>query len=217
MSSSTHIWHTTATFPRLQHHACPNSARLTALKPVLIILSLVVSKLLYCSTVWANTSASNIKKLQAVQNYACRTITNTRKIDHITPALHDLKWLPIDLLLLYRETVMTFKCINDLAPPYVCSKLKKRPAIHHQSTRNSDTLNIPLFRTTSGQRSFSYRGAKIGTTWITNSGKSHRCIILKEGWNPTYSKSIMDHSILARHKIDHFGFLYSIYFIKIFL
>ena len=65
----------------------------------LIIVSLVVSKLLYCSTVWANTSASNIKKLQAVQNYACRIITNTRKFDHITLALHDLKWLPIDLQL----------------------------------------------------------------------------------------------------------------------
>ena len=120
-----------------------------------------MSKLLYCSTVWANTCASNIKKLQAIQNYACRIITNTRKFDQITPALHDLKWLPIDLQLLYRGTVMTFKCINDLAPPYLCSKFKKRSAIHHQSTPNSDTLNIPLFRTTSGQRSFSYRGVKI--------------------------------------------------------
>ena len=140
---------------------------------------------------------------------------NTRKFDHITPALHDLKWLPIDLHLLYRETVMTFKCINDLAPPHLCSKFKKRSAIHHQSTRSSDTLNIPLFRTTSGQRSFSYRGAKIWNNLDEELREITSLHHFKEGSSPTYSKSIMDHSILARHKIDHFGFLYSIYFIKI--
>ena len=37
---------------------------------LLCIESLVVSKLLYCSTVWSNTSSKNIKKLQAVQNFA---------------------------------------------------------------------------------------------------------------------------------------------------
>ena len=37
---------------------------------LLCIESLAVSKLLYCSTVWSNTSSKNIKKLQAVQNFA---------------------------------------------------------------------------------------------------------------------------------------------------
>lgn len=35
---------------------------------LLIISALVLSKVTYCSTVWSNPSASNIKKLQAVQN-----------------------------------------------------------------------------------------------------------------------------------------------------
>ena len=42
-----------------------------------IISALVLSKLFYCSTVWSNTTATNIKKLQAVQNFACRIITKT--------------------------------------------------------------------------------------------------------------------------------------------
>jgi hypothetical protein len=45
----------------------------------LIIESLVLSKLFYCSTVWANTSDSNIKKLQLVQNFAVRIIAGARK------------------------------------------------------------------------------------------------------------------------------------------
>ena len=49
----------------------------------LIISALVMSKLFYCSTVWSNTANSNIKKLQGVQNFACRITTGTRKFDQI--------------------------------------------------------------------------------------------------------------------------------------
>ena len=37
---------------------------------IIIINSLVFSKLYYCSSVWANTTDSNIKKLQGIQNFA---------------------------------------------------------------------------------------------------------------------------------------------------
>ena len=50
-----------------------------------LISSLVLSKMLYCSTVWSNTSTTNIKKLQLVQNFACKIVTKTRKFDHVTP------------------------------------------------------------------------------------------------------------------------------------
>ena len=41
---------------------------------LLVINSFVFSKLQYCSTVWSNTSNSNIDKLQKVQNFAGRII-----------------------------------------------------------------------------------------------------------------------------------------------
>ena len=42
---------------------------------VTVINALVFSKLLYCSTVWSNTSNKNISRLQSVQNFAARIIT----------------------------------------------------------------------------------------------------------------------------------------------
>lgn len=60
-----------------------------------IIPAPVLSKLFYCSTVWSNTTAPNIKKLQAVKNFACRITTKTKKFEHITPALGEIKWLPV--------------------------------------------------------------------------------------------------------------------------
>ena len=98
----------------------------------LIISALIITKLVYCSTVWYNTSSTNLKKLQAVQNFACRIITNTKKFDHITPALRQLNWLPVKQQLLYREAVMTSndKCINNLTPSYLTNKLYKCSEIH---------------------------------------------------------------------------------------
>ena len=68
----------------------------------LIINTLVMSKLYYCSTVWSNTSATNIKKLRAVQNFACRILTNTGRYDHVTPALRAIRCLPVEEHLKYR-------------------------------------------------------------------------------------------------------------------
>ena len=64
-------------------------------KPVLstILNSLIFSKLFYCSTVWTGTSKQNLQKLQLVQNFAARVLTDTEKFDHIRVALHH--WLAI--------------------------------------------------------------------------------------------------------------------------
>ena len=48
---------------------------------VTITNSLVFSKLYYCSSVWSNTSASNLSKLQGVQNFAAYIVSGTRKFD----------------------------------------------------------------------------------------------------------------------------------------
>ena len=47
---------------------------------ILIINALVFSRLFYCSSVWSNTSQSNIAKLQAVQNFAHRTASGSKTI-----------------------------------------------------------------------------------------------------------------------------------------
>ena len=56
---------------------------------------------------------------------------------------------------------MTFKCINGLTPDYLANKFSKRSTIHNCNTRFSQDLNIPEFSSSTGQRSFAYRGAKI--------------------------------------------------------
>ena len=110
---------------------------------------------------WSNTSAKNIKKLQAVQNLACKIIMNAGKYNHVTPALRQLGWLPVRDVLVYRDTVVAYKCTNNLAPPYLCDRFVKHTEVHQRASRNRGMLQIPHSRTSTGQRSFLYKGVKI--------------------------------------------------------
>jgi hypothetical protein len=97
----------------------------------------------------------------------------------------------VEKLLLERETVMVYKCLNGLAPDYLVDTFIKRSDIHDRSTRNHDLLDIPLYRTAAGQRTFNYRDAKIwndlddklkNITSITIFKKELREILLKESY-----------------------------------
>jgi hypothetical protein len=126
----------------------------------------VFSKLFYCSSVWSTTSEGNIKKLlkklQSVQNFAARIIGGLRKYDHVTPILKELQWIPVKKHLFYRNAVLAFKCMNGLATNYLSSLFTTREAVSRRTNRQSDQLNLPLFTSVKGQKSFTeYRIAKL--------------------------------------------------------
>ena len=102
----------------------------------------------------------NIKKLQMVQNFAARIISGVGKYDHVTPTLKELRWIPVEKQLYYRDAVLAFKCMNGLAPEYLCSLFITREAVSRRSTKQSGQLNLPFFASTTGQKSFKNRIAK---------------------------------------------------------
>ena len=130
-----------------------------------VISSLVCSKLYYGSTVCSNTTQKNIKKLRKVQNFAARIITCTRKYEHITPVIRQLGWFPVADMLKYYLGILTFKCLNGLAPDYLSTIFKDRSSVHDKNTRNNEKLNIPAFSSADGQRSFEYRAVMAVSLW----------------------------------------------------
>ena len=113
----------------------------------------------YCSNVWANTTNKNVRKLQAVQNFACRIVSGAKKYDHVPPLLKSLSWLPVKDQLYYRQAVMAFKCTTSQAPEYLTSQFITRAQVSERTTRSSQKLT--LFRTASGQKTFYYRTVKL--------------------------------------------------------
>ena len=80
--------------------------------------------------------------------------SNTKKYDHVTPALKNQRLLPVKANLYFREAVMAFKCMMGLAPEYLGNKFIFRGNISRWKTRSSQSLNIALLKTKTGQRFF---------------------------------------------------------------
>ena len=80
--------------------------------------ALITSRRDYCNSLLHNIPLSQTARLQRVQNNAARLITRTSKHDHITPVLKELHWLPVESRIAFKMLVMTFKCMNSLAPSY---------------------------------------------------------------------------------------------------
>ena len=60
-----------------------------------------------------------VKRLQHVLNTAARLVTFTRKIDHITPLLFELHWLPKEYCIIFKILLFTFKVVNGVATLYL--------------------------------------------------------------------------------------------------
>ena len=129
-----------------------------------VITSLVFRKLYFCSTVWANTSKTNVRKLQKIHSFATRILTGTRKHEDITLGLNDLRRLPVPAMLTLYDEILTFRCLRGLTPKYLSSRFNTRASVHGRITRNKNKLDIPAFNTAAGQRSFIYRAVKCWNT-----------------------------------------------------
>ena len=130
---------------------------------VLMINAFVFSKLFHCSTVWGNTSKSNITKLQLVQNFAGKIVLGLKKIDYSSQGLKSLGWLSIEDKLQLNTAVMVHKCLHHRVPIYLKDKFVYRSQVHNRQLRSVDNndLNLPHCRLSTGLRSFAFRGAKV--------------------------------------------------------
>ena len=69
------------------------------------------------------------------------------------------------MLYLYRVSVQR---------PYLADMFRLRSQIHNRQTRSSGALDIPLCRLSTGQRSFTFRGAKLWNS-LNDNIKSLKC------------------------------------------
>ncbi|CAB4044669.1 Hypothetical predicted protein [Paramuricea clavata] len=64
-------------------------------------------------------------------------------------------------MLKLREAIFAFKCLKGLAPLYLCEKLHVRSDVHGVITRQKNILDIPMYRSAAGQRTFHYRAVSL--------------------------------------------------------
>jgi len=84
-----------------------------------VACSIVRSSLDYCNSLLAGTSKSNLVKLQRIQNTLARVTLRKGKFDHITPALKELHWLPIEDRITFKLATLTYNIKTSGQPAYL--------------------------------------------------------------------------------------------------
>lgn len=84
-----------------------------------LMCSFVLTRIDYCNSLFVNSSDESLNKLQRFQNTAAKIILGKKKNDHVSPLFRDLHWLPIRSRIVYKISLLVFKCINLRAPAYL--------------------------------------------------------------------------------------------------
>ena len=83
------------------------------------VCTMIQSRLDYCCSLLVGITQHDLHRLQRIQNSAACLVTRTASINHITPVLRELHWLPCHLRIEFRVLVFVYMCVNNCAPVYL--------------------------------------------------------------------------------------------------
>ena len=82
-------------------------------------------------------------------------------------------------------------CVVATCTDYLCNKFKKRSSIHKSKTHTHNSLQIPLFKTAAGQRSFAFRAVHL---WNNLDKNLKDCYSLK-----TFKTALKKHLLVTEN------------------
>jgi len=142
-----------------------------------VATAMISSRLDYCNAVLHGISAKNIAKLQRIQNTLARSVSCSRRRDHIAPVLADLHWLPIAARIEFKIALLTFKTLTTQQPAYLHELLQ----IHSsgRQTRSSDHnfLAVNRVHTEFASRAFCHAAPTIWNCLPTNLTDDLNCSV----------------------------------------
>ena len=124
-----------------------------------IVTALAVSHIRYCLSVYNNGSASNLKAIQKLLNFAARVIAGKRRFDHVSDVRDRLGWLDSSQLFHYQSLCLLDRILSSGQPECIARQIcfNRDHLGHARSTRQDDLLHVPSIRTEAGRRRFVHR------------------------------------------------------------
>ena len=129
---------------------------------ILLANSLVSSKLDFCNSLYFNLPQKSIQKLQLVQNSLVRVVTpSVRKYDHVSSAMKDLHWLPVEKRIIFKIATLTFKALQQKSPTYLSNLITVYKPTRVLRSSSQLLLAVPSIKSSAGRRSFSFAAPKV--------------------------------------------------------
>ncbi len=126
-----------------------------------VAVALAQSRLDYANAVLYNTSASNLHRLQSMQNLLARTVLNHACDQSAPQLLRQLHWLPVAHRIKYKLAVITHKVLATGQPAYLRSLLTFYQPSRTLRSADRQLLALPYLKTEFGRKAFSYAGPVI--------------------------------------------------------
>ena len=140
----------------------------------------------YCSAVWDGLTQQLSEKLQKLQNRAIRVITKSSYDTSSRLLLTSLGWDNLSSRRAKQKANLMYKCINNLAPAYLCNLFL--PRIPSYDFRNAKKkLLLPKPRTDYLKHSFSYSGAILWNNLPEEIRTSNSLAFFKRSYNKLFS------------------------------
>ena len=108
---------------------------------VQLVHSMIFSHIDYCNAVFSLLSEANLNKLQKIQYEAVVFICDLKgkeRFQSLSPFLQKLHFLPVRFRIKYKVALMTFKCINNIAPRYLSDMIALRVPNKHSLRKDND-------------------------------------------------------------------------------
>jgi len=97
-----------------------------------LVSAFLLSRLDYCNAILAGFPKTTIAPLQHAQNAAARLVARLGPRDHVSNALHDLHWLPVQHRITYKLCLLMHLVHNNWAPSYLVDSVTTTASLSHR-------------------------------------------------------------------------------------
>jgi len=106
----------------------------------------------------------------SVQNAAARLLTGTRRVDHISPVLRQLHWLPVQRRVDFKLACFVFSSLSGQALSYLADDIHLVSEGPRRRLRSSTDKScaVPSTDNTFGHRSFAVAGPRVWNSLPAN-------------------------------------------------